>query len=72
MGLQARLWSNDAAAGVLVGREDAEVMDKVATYMQGYKEERPVVRSPRCTKLRRERSRVRPMQGASGERRVKV
>ena len=33
MGLQARLWSNDAAACVLVGREDAAVMDKVVTYM---------------------------------------
>jgi anti-sigma factor RsiW len=37
MGLQARLWSNDAAACVLLGREDVEVMDKVASYMQGYK-----------------------------------
>jgi len=36
MGLRARLWSNDAAACVLVGREDAAVMDKVVTYMQGY------------------------------------
>ena len=36
MGLQTRLWSNDAAACVLVGREDAAVMDKVVTYMQGY------------------------------------
>ena len=36
MGLHARLWSNDAAACVLVGREDAAVMDKVVTYMRGY------------------------------------
>ena len=36
MGLQARLWSNDEAACVLVGREDPAVMDKLVTYMQGY------------------------------------
>ena len=36
MGLQARLWSNDDATCVLVGGEDAAVMDKVVTYMQGY------------------------------------
>ena len=38
MGLQARLWSNDAAACVLVGREDVAQMDKVATYMRGYEQ----------------------------------
>ena len=36
MGLHARLWSNDAAACVLVGREDAALMDKIVTYMRGY------------------------------------
>ena len=36
MGLQARVWSNDQAACVLVGPEDAAVMDKIVTYMQGY------------------------------------
>ena len=36
MGLQARLWSNDGAACVLIGREDPVVMDKILTYMQGY------------------------------------
>ncbi len=36
MGLHARLWSNDEAACVLVGRKDAAVMDKIVTYMQGY------------------------------------
>ena len=36
MGLHARLWSNDAAACVLVGLEDAALMDKIVTYMRGY------------------------------------
>ena len=38
MGLQARLWSNDAAACVLVGRENVALMDKVAAYMRSYEE----------------------------------
>ena len=36
MGVHARLWSNDAAACVLVGGADAALMDKIVTYMQGY------------------------------------
>ena len=36
MGLHARLWSDDAAACVLVGREDAAAMDKIVTHMRGY------------------------------------
>ena len=35
---QARLWSNDAAAYVLVGQEAAADMDKVAAYMRGYQQ----------------------------------
>ncbi len=38
MGLHARLWSNDAAACVLVGREDAAAMDKIVTHMRGYEQ----------------------------------
>jgi len=37
MGLQARLWSNDQAACVLVGRDGA-VMDKIVTHMRGYEQ----------------------------------
>ena len=36
MGLHARLWSNDTAACVLVGREDPALMDKLVTCMRGY------------------------------------
>ncbi len=38
MGLHARLWSNDAAACVLVGLEDPALMDKLVTYMRGYEQ----------------------------------